>query len=262
MMHTACSHRTVGSGHNVGRCCMSLYSLEQVTRQYGERLVLNVPSLEVQRGEILALIGPSGAGKSTLLRLLNFLEAPTSGTIVFQNYTSSGRMPVPLKLRRQVTMVFQRPVLCSTNVRNNVAYGLQLRRLPNAHQIADEALKRVGLEHLARKPAHTLSGGEMQRVALARAVVVEPEVLLLDEATANLDPYNVNVIEQTILDLHHRKGTTIVLATHNIFQARRLAHRVALLLDGSIIEIADVTTFFESPRNSQTAAFLRGDMVW
>lgn len=239
-----------------------MYRLEQVTRQYGERLVLDIPLLEVLRGEVLALVGPSGAGKSTLLRLLNFLETPTTGRLQFQGYTTTGQSSVALELRRQVTTVFQRPVLLSTSVLNNVAYGLQLRRAARARPIAAAALEQVGLAHLADKPAHTLSGGEMQRVALARAMVIEPSVLLLDEPTANLDPQNVQLIEQAIVDLHRQRGTTIVLVTHNIFQARRLAQRVALLMDGTLVELADVQTFFESPRDSRTAMFIRGDMVY
>ncbi|HEX9372828.1 MAG TPA: ATP-binding cassette domain-containing protein, partial [Roseiflexaceae bacterium] len=105
-------------------------------------------------------------------------------------------------------------------------------------------------------------GGEMQRVALARAMVLAPRVLLLDEPTANLDPYNVQLIERIIATLHQQHATTTVLVTHNIFQARRLAQRVALLLSGRIAEVADVASFFEAPRDARTAAFVRGEMVY
>ncbi len=239
-----------------------LYRLDQITRQYGERLVLDVPSLDVQSGEMLALVGPSGAGKSTLLRLLNFLEPPTTGTIWFQGAPIAGTGQVPLDLRRQVTTVFQHPVLLSTSVMKNVVYGLQLRKAPHARSVAHAALAQVGLDHLADKPARTLSSGEMQRVALARAMVLAPRVLLLDEPTANLDPYNVQLIEQAIVELHRQHATTIVLVTHNVFQARRLAQRVALLLSGRIAEVADVASFFEAPRDDRTAAFVRGEMVY
>lgn len=238
------------------------YRLEGVTQRYGERLVLAVDRLEVRRGEVLALVGPSGAGKSTLLRLLNFLETPSSGQIQAFGYTYATCDTVPLELRRQVTTVFQRPVLLAASVLDNVAYGLRLRGRREARQAALAALERLGLGHLARKPARGLSGGEMQRVALARAMVIEPAVLLLDEPTANLDPYNVQLIEQTTSDMHRRYGTTVVLVTHNVFQARRLAQRVALLLDGRIVEIADVEQFFEAPRDPRTAAFVRGEMVY
>jgi tungstate transport system ATP-binding protein len=110
--------------------------------------------------------------------------------------------------------------------------------------------------------ARTLSGGEAQRVALARAMVLQPDVLLLDEPTANLDPYNVGLIEDIAGRLNRERGTTLILVTHNVFQAKRLAHRVALLLEGQIVEITGVDTFFESPRDPRTAAFVRGEMVY
>jgi tungstate transport system ATP-binding protein len=239
-----------------------IYRLEQVMQRYGDQVVLDIPHLDVRDGEILALVGPSGAGKSTLLRLLNFLEPPSNGTLYFQGRATAGQAELPLALRRQVTTVFQRPALLSTSVSNNVAYGLRLRGLADARAQALAALRQVGLVDLAARPAHTLSIGEMQRVALARAMVIDPRVLLLDEPTANLDPYNVQLIEQAIVDMHRRRSTTIVLVTHNIFQARRLAQRVALLLAGRVVEIADVVTFFESPRDPRTAAFVRGEMVY
>jgi tungstate transport system ATP-binding protein len=239
-----------------------VYRLAQIAMRYAERLVLDVPALEVRRGEVLALVGPSGAGKSTLLRLLNFLEPPTSGTIEFQDVVVNPRGTIPLDLRRQVTTVFQRPALLSGSVIANVAYGLQVRGVERPRQRAAEALEQVGLRHLADKPARTLSSGEMQRVALARAMVIAPSVLLLDEPTANLDPHNVHLIERTISEMHRRDGVTVVLVTHNIFQARRLAQRVALLLDGRIVEIANTPDFFEAPRDARTAAFVRGDMVY
>jgi tungstate transport system ATP-binding protein len=124
------------------------------------------------------------------------------------------------------------------------------------------ALDQVGLTTMARQPARTLSGGEAQRVALARAMVLGPDVLLLDEPTANLDPYNVGLIEDITRTLNRERGTTLVLVTHNVFQAKRLAHRVALLLEGQIVEITGVDTFFESSRDPRTAAFVRGEMVY
>lgn len=238
------------------------YRLDRVVRRYGERQVVDIAALEVRRGEILALVGPSGAGKSTLLRLLHFLEPPSSGRIHIGDMCIDERSSVPLELRRQVTMVFQRPVMLSGLVWKNVAYGLRLRGQRQARPAALVALRRVGLDHLADEAARTLSGGEMQRVALARAMVLEPAVLLLDEPTANLDPYHVQVIEQAILDLHRQRSTTIVLVTHNTFQARRLAQRVALLLEGRLIEIAPVADFFERPADPRTAAFVRGEMVY
>jgi tungstate transport system ATP-binding protein len=113
-----------------------------------------------------------------------------------------------------------------------------------------------------RAPAHKLSGGEMQRVALARALVIDPAVLLLDEPTANLDPYNIGLIEDIVRQHNRERSTTVVLVTHNVFQARRLAHRVGLMLAGRVVEVADTPTFFDSPSDPRTAAFVRGDMVY
>jgi tungstate transport system ATP-binding protein len=238
-----------------------LYHLKNVVHSYAGRQVLAVEALDIHRGEILALVGPSGAGKSTLLRLLNFLEAPTDGSIAYRGNLFDANNALLLKRRREVTTVFQRPLLLSRSVRDNVAYPLQLRGRNGRQQVV-EALDRVGLLPLARQAARTLSGGEAQRVALARAIVIEPIVLLLDEPTANLDPYNVGVIEDIVLQLNRERGTTIVLVTHNVFQARRLAGRVAFLLNGNVIEVAEKEQFFTAPRDPRTAAFVRGDMVY
>ncbi len=238
-----------------------IYELTDVEQRYGGRLVLRVPALEIQPGETLALVGPSGAGKSTLLRLLNFLEPPSAGRLAYLGQAVSAP-DVPLALLRQVTTVFQRPALLSASVLANVAYGLRLRGAPGAPARAHAALAALGLAHLAHAPARSLSGGEMQRVALARALVIEPRVLLLDEPTANLDPANVAAIEAAIAALRGAGRTTIVLVTHNLFQARRLADRVALLLDGQLAEVAATADFFERPRDQRAAAFVRGEMIY
>jgi tungstate transport system ATP-binding protein len=239
-----------------------LYEFTQLTKRYGARTVLQVDALTIFAGEILALVGPSGAGKSTLLRLLNFLETPSSGRLCFQNKSFSAQEAMPLPLRRRVTTVFQHPALLHRSVAANVHYGLQLRGARRDPQAVETALAAVGLLHLANQPAHTLSGGEAQRVALARAMIIQPTVLLLDEPTANLDPHNIKVIEETVLRLNQEAGCTVVLVTHNLFQARRLAHRVALLLDGRLVEVAAVGPFFEAPTDPRTAAFVRGEMIY
>jgi tungstate transport system ATP-binding protein len=147
-------------------------------------------------------------------------------------------------------------------VRANVEYGLRLRGRRDSDGAVAAALAKVGLASLQGQHARTLSGGEAQRVALARAMVISPDVLLLDEPTANLDPYNVGVIEGAVRQLNAEAGKTVVLVTHNVFQARRLAHRVALILDGKIVEVAEAEAFFERPQDPRTAAFVRGDMVY
>ncbi|MCA9936331.1 MAG: phosphate ABC transporter ATP-binding protein [Ardenticatenaceae bacterium] len=239
-----------------------LYELDDVRKQYNGRSVLQIPHLTIQQGEILALVGPSGAGKSTLLRLLNFLEPPSNGRIQFHNTPFSASQPMPLSLRRKVTTVFQRPYLLNRSVEANIQYGLRLRGRRNEQVQIDAALQQVGLQKMARQRARTLSGGEAQRVALARAIVLQPDVLLLDEPTANLDPYNIGIIEQIIRQLNEGTGATMVLVTHNVFQAKRLAHRVALLLDGRIVEIAATDMFFHNPTDPRTKAFVAGDMIY
>ncbi len=239
-----------------------VYQLNGLVKSYGGRAVVQVDSLDIRRGEILALVGPSGAGKSTLLRLLNFLEQPTRGRICFLDAEYGPDRSPPLALRRQVTTVFQRPILLNRSVVKNVTFGLRLRGRREPSGLVSETLRQVGLTSLARQRARTLSGGEAQRVALARAMVLQPEVLLLDEPTANLDPYNVGLIEEIVSTLNRERGTTLILVTHNVFQARRLAQRVALMLDGQIVEVGEVKAFFESPHDPRTSAFVRGEMVY
>lgn len=239
-----------------------LYSLTGVIRRYGQRTVLSVDHLEIRRGETLAVVGPSGAGKSTLLRLLNFLEPATTGEIRFDGQPVAGGEDVPLAVLRRITTVFQRPVLLKRTVAANVAFGLQLRGGVRSTAAVNAILEEVGLAHLAGEAARKLSGGEAQRVALARALVLRPDVLLLDEPTANLDPANVALIERLVTQLNRDEGATVVFVTHNTFQARRMGQRVALLLDGRLVEVAETERFFENPQDPRTAAFVRGEMIY
>ena len=236
---------------------MTLYQLRDLQHRYGERTILDLPALDIQRGEILAIVGPSGSGKSTLLRLLQFLESPTSGSITFDGTMPDGH--VPLAMRRRVVTVFQQPALLDRSVFDNVGYGLRLRNLPHVPETIMNALERVGLGGYAHTRAKTLSGGEAQRVALARALVLDPAALLLDEPTANLDPYNVGLIEEII---RGHGSTTVVLVTHNTFQAKRLADRVGLLLGGQLIELLPTDRFFNNPIDPRTRSFIDGEMVY
>jgi tungstate transport system ATP-binding protein len=234
------------------------FELVDVRHRYGARNVLSLPRLSIPRGETLGIIGPSGAGKSTLLRLLQGLERPTEGTIKVDG--TAVPHPVPLSLARRITTVFQRPLMLDRSVRENVLFGLRVRGRKDRAP-AGPLLERLGLEHLAAAQARHLSGGEVQRVALARAVAIEPDVLLLDEPAANLDPANVARVEAFIRDAQSR-GTTIVLVTHNTHEARRLAHRTLLLIEGSVVETGPTASFFESPSEDRTRAFLAGELVY
>lgn len=238
-----------------------LYQLNGVQQTYNGRTVLDVDDLEIRSGEIMGLVGPSGAGKSTLLRLLGFLEMHTAGILQYGGRQFNDAWP-DLDNRRRVTMVFQKPHLLRRSVSDNIAYALDLRGRANGRDDVARMLARLGLEELAEAPARTLSGGEAQRVALARALILKPEVLLLDEPTANLDPYNIKLIEEIVRRTNDEDGTTVVIVTHNIFQARRLAHRVGLILSGRLVEVGETEPFFTQPQRSQTKAFVRGDMIY
>jgi tungstate transport system ATP-binding protein len=238
-----------------------LYRLEAVTKSHAGRDVLRVERLEMRMGEVTCLIGPTGAGKSTLLRILAGVEAPTAGSLEYLGRCLTGQ-ELPLDLRRRITLVFQRPLLLAGTVRDNVEFGLRLRGLERRHRQAEAMLERLGLNGLASRAARTLSGGETQLVALARALVVEPEVLLLDEPTANLDPARVALVESVVAEVHRERGTTVIMATHNLFQAHRVAGRVVLLLDGRLIEDAPTERFFSAPSDPRAGAFVRGEMIY
>lgn len=236
-----------------------MFKIKELTKSYGNRLILDIEALSVAENELLAIVGPSGAGKSTLLRLLHFLEIPTSGKIAFKGQPV--KYPVELEQRRSIAMVFQRPEMLDDTVRVNVGIGMRFRGVTDL-DLVDRAIRQVGLGDRADASVRTLSGGELQRVALARVLVLSPKVLLLDEPTANLDPRNVRLIEKIIHDLRANSGTTIVLVTHNIFQARRLGDRVALVIGGKLVEVNQVEQFFLNPVDERARAFVRGEMIY
>ena len=238
----------------------NIYELDGVQHHYGSRQVLDVTKLAIHQGEIFALVGPSGAGKSTLLRLLNFLEWPGAGRFSFAGQPVTNTLPLTEK--RRVVAVFQKPGLLNRTVAANIGYGLGLRGRVLPPALLQAWLERLGLTSLAHQSAHLLSAGEAQRVALARALVLEPDVLLLDEPTANLDPYNVGLIERIVREEQVRTGMTVVLVTHNVFQARRLAHRVGLLLEGRLVEVNTTEDFFTRPQTGVATAFVRGELVY
>ncbi len=211
-----------------------LLELKGIHKSYSKSEVLKDIDLNVEKGEIVALIGPTGSGKTTLLRLIDLLEAPSRGHIIFdgKDMTINGEKD-RLKARRRMAMVFQKPVMFKGSVLKNVSYGLKIRG-KDGNDRAQDALRAVGLAGYENRDATTLSGGEMQRTALARALVTDPELLLLDEPTANLDPKTTASIESIILGLP-RNGATVIMATHNMLQSRRLAGRVAMLIEGKLV---------------------------
>ena len=236
-----------------------LFQLEGIEKGYGGSWRLHIDSLKIPQGGIFAILGPNGAGKTTLLRLLHFLTAPDRGQI--QYLGDAVRFPSSLALRRSLSMVFQRPQMLHGSVRSNVCYGLRLRgRTDNGH--VDDMLKRLHLENLAGQTARSLSGGEIQRVALARSLVVNPTVLFLDEPTSNLDPYNARLIEEILCAEVSENQMTAILVTHNVFQVRRVANRVAMMLSGRIIESGTKEELFDHPSDERTRRFIAGEMVY
>ncbi|MEM3737288.1 MAG: phosphate ABC transporter ATP-binding protein [Candidatus Bathyarchaeia archaeon] len=234
--------------------------LKNVVKLYGANPALDGVTLEVRRGEIMTLMGANGAGKTTLLRILAALEIPTRGEVYYKGVRlDEGNIG---RLRGQATMVFQQAVMFSTTVYRNIAYGLRLRGLPRGEvdRKVRDAMRLMGLEGYGDRPAKKLSSGEQQRVALARALVLEPEILALDEPTANLDAKNAAVIEEVIKT--NKKTCATVLATHNLFQAKRLSDRIAYLAGGKIIEEGTVDEVIERPREEATRKFIRGETAF
>lgn len=205
--------------------------------------------LELRAGGPTLVVGPNGAGKSVLLRLLHGLLSPGAGVVRW----------AAADARRQQAMVFQRPVMLRRSVLANAEYPLKLAGIDPARAMA--ALERVGLAALAGRPARRLSGGEQQRLALARAWAMAPEVLFLDEPTASLDPAATRQVEAIIAAIA-AQGTKVVMTSHDLGQARRLAEEVVLVIAGRVNAISPAPDFFERPPTGEAAAFLRGDLLW
>jgi tungstate transport system ATP-binding protein len=212
------------------------------------RDIIKPLSLEIEAGPSTIILGANGAGKSVLMRLMHGLLAPSTGRV-------SWRSPGPQ------AMVFQRPVMLRRSALANVVYALELAGRSDAQRLAMDALEEVGLAHLAYRPARVLSGGEQQRLALARAWALHPEVLFLDEPTASLDPHATREIER-VIQAFDAAGTKIVMATHNLGQARRLGDEVIYLHEGRVLERALVEQFFAKPATAEAAAFIKGELPW
>lgn len=238
---------------------MELIRIENIHMAFGEKEVLKNITINILQGEIFAFIGPSGAGKTTLLRILNLFEIPEKGNIKFK-----GMNQEMITIRRRMSFLFQTPALFNNSVFENVAYGLKVRGIDKQTMVKKvrDALNIVGLTGMEEQKARTLSGGEAQRMAFARAIVYDPEILLLDEPTANLDPANVMKIEELIKRIRNEHGTTIVLATHNIPQVRRIADRVGILLNGELIEVNSKEGIFSNPKDARSEAFIKGEMIY
>jgi tungstate transport system ATP-binding protein len=229
-------------------------ALDQVSFAAGGRIIIDRVSMEIAEGLRTVILGPNGAGKSVLMRLCHGLLAPTSGSIAWRGTAGA---------RNRQAMVFQRPVMLRRSALANVAYGLELAghsRLESTLRARD-VVEAVGLATVMDRPARVLSGGEQQRLALARAWALGPEVLFLDEPTANLDPGATREVE-TLIGQIRAGGTKIVMTTHNLGQAKRLGDEILFLNQGRLVERSPVDRFFTKPASTEAEAFIRGELPW
>ncbi len=235
-----------------------LYRLENLKRSHGTRTVLNIDKLEIVPNQIYTLIGPNGAGKTSLLQILAFLDRPSSGSVQFLDKQVSFDEKCLHALRQQVVLLDQNPIMFTGSVWKNVEFGLQVRKVPGQvrRQRVEEALEMVGMEKFANYAAQGLSGGETKRVALARALVLQPEVLLCDEPTANVDNENQEIILNIIKRINRERQGSIIFSTHYLSQGQRLADHTLLLQNGALSDIASENIFRVSIIDRQEDGFV------
>lgn len=230
----------------------------QLQQRYDHSFILKGIDLAVSASETLALIGPSGAGKSTVLRLLDLLETPSGGTIVIAGQTVTGSASDRLELRRKMAFVHQKPLVFSTSVFDNIAQPLRWRCMKSEEirpRVA-ASLAEVGLAGFESRQAKTLSGGETQRIALARALVTNPDILFLDEPTANLDPNSTAMVEELVSSIIEKRRLTVVMATHDLAQGQRLADRIGVLMKGELLQLGTSEEIFMAPACRAIAEFI------
>jgi tungstate transport system ATP-binding protein len=231
----------------------TLLALRDVVVRYGALSALQIPSLDVATNDVLAVIGPNGAGKSTLLRVMGLLQRPSAGTVSFRGEV--GHDSDQLQIRRRIATVFQEPLLLNATVHENAALGLKLRGT-GGREIDRRLrpwLERLGIAHLSARSARTLSGGEAQRTSLARALVLEPELLLLDEPFAGLDPSSREALQHDFHRIAKEMHVTTVLVTHDREEAFTLAERVGVLKDGRLLQLGSREEVFLRPRAESVA---------
>ncbi len=223
-------------------------------------------NLSVQKNEVLGIVGPSGSGKTTLLKVLSLLVniKSISGKYLYNNQeiipsSTNGILKV---IRNDIIYIHQFPVLFKGTVKYNVYYGLKLRKKPIDTEFVETLISSFKLDNLLHRNVSSLSGGEKQRVCILRAMALKPRVLLLDEPTQNLDPANISNIEKNLKSYQNKEEATVIIVTHNLFQAQRITEKIAVVIDGTIVEMGWTHELFESPKNSLTADFLTGKMIF
>ncbi len=237
---------------------MTVIEAHDIRKSYGSAEVLHDINLSVREGEILGLIGPSGSGKSTLLRILDLIEPPSGGELSIFDVDTVRERGRWLDLRRRMGMLFQRPIVFNASVYDNVAMGLRYRGASRNEigRRVEEALEAVGLSRYIKSRATDLSGGEQQRVALSRVLVTDPEILFLDEPTANLDPGSTATIEAIVTDMNRERGIAVVISTHDLAQGQRLADRIAVMIDGTVAQAGSPREVFHEPEGQKIARFV------
>ncbi|ABR47241.1 ABC transporter related [Alkaliphilus metalliredigens QYMF] len=231
--------------------------IKGLQKSYKGQTVLCIEELTIPQGSFFGIIGPNGAGKSTLIKMIAGLIEPTNGLIEYSGASITD------EIKQKMTLVFQKPYLLRTTVFNNIAYPLKIRKIEKEEiqRRVDRLLRDMEIEHLKDQKAWTLSGGEAQKVALARGIIFSPELLLLDEATANLDPTSVLMLEKQLKAFFHENKTTIIMITHNLYQAKRLCHDVAFMKDGKVIEVGNQEKVMNYPESHHTKEFICNEKI-
>ena len=237
---------------------MSILETVNLDQRFGEHVILTDVNLRIESSEAFVLIGPTGAGKTTLLRLLDLLDRPASGRVYFDSTDVTVSKSHRQAARRRMSFVQQKPLVFTMSVYDNIACGLRWRQenSETIRQKVETVMQLVGMQDYRDRKAKTLSGGETQRVALARALVTEPEVLLLDEPTANLDPISVSKIEETLAHTIADKKTTIIMSTHDMAQGQRLADRIGVMVNGRLVQLGTPREVFIAPQTKEVAEFV------
>jgi len=248
---------------------MALIEAVNINQKYGDRFVLKNVNLRIDQSEVFALIGPTGAGKTTLLRILDLIDRPYSGEIYFNGLNITVAKKEQLNARRMMSYVQQKPIVFNMSVYDNVACGLiwRHRKPGEVKRKVEEVLELVDMVDYVKRNAKTLSGGEMQRVAIARALITDPQLLFLDEPTANMDPLSTAKIENVLEGILQEHRISVIMATHDMSQGQRLAGKVGVMINGELLQVGTPGHIFNQPHNREVAEFvgteniLNGDVI-